>query len=398
MLTDVFIRRPDPRDRLLAADHPGGRDCDPHAAHRPLPGSGAAVGHRHRLLHRRQRPGGRERGHDAARAGHQRRRGHDLHARPRAPTAASRTITVTFDIGRNPDLAAVDVQNRVNQALGRMPADVRTNGITVTKNTAGFMGGLGFFSKDNRYNAQFISNYLDLLRARRDQARARRGRRDHLRRAQVRHAPVARPGASSRRAASPPATWCGALREQNVQVAAGALGDAPADADQIVQPERARAGPAHRGGRVRGRGRQGRHGRRAGARAATSAASNWAPRPTRRTCASSASRPRAWASSCCPPPTPSTVYDGVMAEMARLEKNFPPGLEWRLAFDNVGGRARVDHRGAEDAGRGDRPGRPRDVPVPPELAQHAHPGASPSRCRSSAPSPSSSSSASRSTR
>ena len=30
------------------------------------------------------------------------------------------------------------------------------------------------------------------------------------------------------------------------------------------------------------------------------------------------------------------VYQGVMAEMARLEKSFPPGLEWRLAFDNVG--------------------------------------------------------------
>ena len=62
-----------------------------------------------------------------------------MHAR-RARTPASATITVTFDIGRDPDLAAVDVQNRVNQALGRMPADVRTNGITVTKNTAGFLG------------------------------------------------------------------------------------------------------------------------------------------------------------------------------------------------------------------------------------------------------------------
>src|ERR671916_1770128 len=50
------------------------------------------------------------------------------------------TITVTFEIGRDPDLAAVDVQNRVNQALGRMPAEVRTNGISVTKNSAGFMG------------------------------------------------------------------------------------------------------------------------------------------------------------------------------------------------------------------------------------------------------------------
>src|SRR5574339_706437 len=72
------------------------------------------------------------------------------------------SISVTFNIGRNPDLAAVDVQNRVNQALGRMPAEVRTNGITVTKQSAGFMGGLGFYSEDNRYSTAFISNYLDV--------------------------------------------------------------------------------------------------------------------------------------------------------------------------------------------------------------------------------------------
>src|SRR5919206_2259452 len=62
------------------------------------------------------------------------------------------TITITFDITRDQDLAAVDVQNRVNQALGRMPAEVRTTGITVTKQSAGFMGGLGFYSEDNRYS------------------------------------------------------------------------------------------------------------------------------------------------------------------------------------------------------------------------------------------------------
>src|SRR4030095_16348838 len=72
------------------------------------------------------------------------------------------SITVVFDIGRNADLAAVDVQNRVNQALGRIPGDVRTNGITVTKNTSGFLGGIGFYSKDNRYDSQFLSNYIDL--------------------------------------------------------------------------------------------------------------------------------------------------------------------------------------------------------------------------------------------
>src|SRR5205823_11842601 len=43
------------------------------------------------------------------------------------------SVTVTFEVGRNPDLAAVDVQNRVNQAIGRLPADVRTNGVSVTQ-------------------------------------------------------------------------------------------------------------------------------------------------------------------------------------------------------------------------------------------------------------------------
>src|ERR1041384_1258132 len=55
------------------------------------------------------------------------------------------SITITFEIGRSPDLAAVDVQNRVNTALGRMPAEVRANGIAVTKVTAGFLGAIGVY-------------------------------------------------------------------------------------------------------------------------------------------------------------------------------------------------------------------------------------------------------------
>src|SRR6188768_233089 len=71
------------------------------------------------------------------------------------------SITVTFEVGRDPDLAAVDVQNRVNSALGRMPLEVRTNGITVSKGSAGFLAGIGFYSDNNRYSSLFISNYLD---------------------------------------------------------------------------------------------------------------------------------------------------------------------------------------------------------------------------------------------
>src|SRR4051812_35116911 len=47
-------------------------------------------------------------------------------------------ITITFDSSRNQDIAAVDVQNRVNQALGRLPAEVRQLGVTVNKSATNF--------------------------------------------------------------------------------------------------------------------------------------------------------------------------------------------------------------------------------------------------------------------
>ncbi|HET9316279.1 MAG TPA: efflux RND transporter permease subunit, partial [Vicinamibacteria bacterium] len=142
------------------------------------------------------------------------------------------TVNVFFEVGRDPDLAAVDVQNRVNQVLGRLPADVRTTGVTVTKNTAGFMGGLGFFSRDNRYSAQFMSNYLDLYV--RDALKRVPGvgnvvifgERKYAMRLWLDPARLAARAVTA-------GDVVNALREQNLQVAAGALGDAPADQGQM---------------------------------------------------------------------------------------------------------------------------------------------------------------------
>src|SRR5918992_2905429 len=72
------------------------------------------------------------------------------------------TITVTFDVTRDPDLAAVEVQNRVNQALGRMPTEVRTTGISVQKQSTGFVMAVGVFSERGEYDSLFMSNYLDV--------------------------------------------------------------------------------------------------------------------------------------------------------------------------------------------------------------------------------------------
>src|SRR4051794_22706606 len=52
-------------------------------------------------------------------------------------------ITVTFDVGRDKDLAAVDVQNRVNTALPRLPAEVKNTGVTVLKTTPAIVVAIG---------------------------------------------------------------------------------------------------------------------------------------------------------------------------------------------------------------------------------------------------------------
>ncbi|MDF2692147.1 MAG: efflux system, inner rane transporter CmeB, partial [Labilithrix sp.] len=71
------------------------------------------------------------------------------------------TIVVTFEIGRDPDLAAVDVQNRVQQALGRLPNEVKVTGVTVKKNSSSFVLAFALFAEHDEYDAVFISNYAD---------------------------------------------------------------------------------------------------------------------------------------------------------------------------------------------------------------------------------------------
>src|SRR6266853_1932286 len=72
------------------------------------------------------------------------------------------SITVTFDVTRNSDLAAVDVQNRVNIALGRLPAEVRQLGVTVQKTATNFVLAAGAYAQQGEYDSLFLSNYLDV--------------------------------------------------------------------------------------------------------------------------------------------------------------------------------------------------------------------------------------------
>ncbi|HEX6162752.1 MAG TPA: multidrug efflux RND transporter permease subunit, partial [Vicinamibacterales bacterium] len=243
------------------------------------------------------------------------------------------TITVTFDVDRDQDLAAVDVQNRVNQALGRMPAEVRQNGISVVKVASGFIGGIGFFSKDNRYTSQFISNYIDLYI--RDAVKRVPGVGDVIVFGERKFAmrlwldPTKLAGRNITAA-----DVLGALREQNVQVAAGALGDAPAPVGQEYTisvramgrlseaPEFedvvVKAGPDGALVRVKDVGRV-----ELGAETYSS---------NLRFLGLEA---QGMGISLLPSANAIEVFRGVVSEMERLEQSFPPGLEWQVAFDNV---------------------------------------------------------------
>jgi HAE1 family hydrophobic/amphiphilic exporter-1 len=72
------------------------------------------------------------------------------------------SITATFDLNRDPDLASVDIQNRVNTAQGRLPNAVKQVGVTVAKTSENFVFGAAVFSPDARFSTLFMSNYLDV--------------------------------------------------------------------------------------------------------------------------------------------------------------------------------------------------------------------------------------------
>jgi len=144
------------------------------------------------------------------------------------------SINVTFDITRDQDLAQVDVQNRVSQALGRLPTEVRALGVTVNKQNTGFVMAAGVYAEKGEYDSLFLSNYIDVYV------------KDALKRVPgVADVTIFGERKYSMRLWLDPLRLAArqitagdvtsALREQNVQVAAGALGQAPAPLGQMYQ-------------------------------------------------------------------------------------------------------------------------------------------------------------------
>ncbi|MGE8064711.1 efflux RND transporter permease subunit [Pseudomonas sp. NPDC089569] len=72
------------------------------------------------------------------------------------------TLNVFFEIGTDPSLAQVDVQNRVNLALPQLPSAVQSQGIQVQKKSSAFMMVLAVYSSGDRYDSTYVANYANL--------------------------------------------------------------------------------------------------------------------------------------------------------------------------------------------------------------------------------------------
>ncbi|MEP6733229.1 MAG: multidrug efflux RND transporter permease subunit [bacterium] len=136
------------------------------------------------------------------------------------------SLTVTFEIGTNVDLAQVQVQNRVSQALARLPEEVRAIGVTTEKSSPDITMVVNLVSPDGRYDPVYLRNYA-LLNVRNDLARLKGagqvlvfGAGDYAMRVWLDPNRVASRGLSA-------PDVINAIREQNLQVAAGVVGAQP---------------------------------------------------------------------------------------------------------------------------------------------------------------------------
>lgn len=79
-----------------------------------------------------------------------------------ATNAGTVSITVYFKQGTDPDMAAVNVQNRVSKATGQLPAEVTQVGVTTSKRQTSILQMFSLFSPDDSYDETFLSNYISI--------------------------------------------------------------------------------------------------------------------------------------------------------------------------------------------------------------------------------------------
>ncbi|MBV9698714.1 MAG: efflux RND transporter permease subunit, partial [Candidatus Eremiobacteraeota bacterium] len=141
------------------------------------------------------------------------------------------SITCTFNLGVNLDIAAADVQNAVQSSLGQLPATVQQLGITVAKNSGSFVMGIALTSNSKSLDRLAMSNYAqinvvnNLERVPGVSQVIIFGQRQYAMRIWLNPVKLAQEGLDATDVVS-------ALQEQNAAVAAGSIGAPPAPKNQ----------------------------------------------------------------------------------------------------------------------------------------------------------------------
>src|SRR5215467_2623471 len=242
-------------------------------------------------------------------------------------------ILVTFDITRDPDLAAVDIQNRVNTAQGRLPAAVKAIGITTQKTSENFVFGAAVTSDNNQYSPLVMSNYLDVYV------------RDALKRIPgVADVQIFGQGKFSMRLWLDPARMAGrgltatdvvsALSEQNVEITAGQIGQQPAIPGQDYQISVRAIGrlsePAQFDNIILKTNADGTLVRLRDVGRAELGAESYAS-----DLLFNGQESTGFGVSQLSTANALQVHKLALAELERLSKSFPPGMHYKLAFDTT---------------------------------------------------------------
>ncbi len=146
----------------------------------------------------------------------------------------SATITVTFPAGTDGDINTVNVMNRVNRAEPKLPSEVKAQGVTVKEKSTNMLLVINLYSPNGTYNSIYLSNYITI-----------KIRDEIMRIPGVGDANILGAANYSMRIWLDPSRMANfgmtvddvtaAIQNQNVQVAAGAVGESPINKDQVFR-------------------------------------------------------------------------------------------------------------------------------------------------------------------
>jgi multidrug efflux pump len=241
------------------------------------------------------------------------------------------TLTITFKLGTNLDTAQVQVQNRVAQAEVKLPEEVRRLGVTTTKTSPDLLMVVHLFSPNRRYDDIYVRNYAT-LQVRDTLARLPGvgdvpvfGSGDYAMRVWLDPNKVAAKGLTASEVVA-------AIREQNVQVAAGAVGKQPSpnavDTELLINT-RGRLSTEEEFGQIIVK--TGAHGERVQLRDVARlelGASDYALRSLLDNHAAVALPIQQ-----LPGSNAIATSNAVRATMKELKKNFPDGLDYDIVYD-----------------------------------------------------------------